>query len=339
MKVLIADDTKSDRLLLGAYVKKIGYTPIYAENGQEAIDLFKEVKPDLLILDVEMPILSGYGAAKAIRALSDAEKDWVPIIFLSAHMDDDSIMNGIASGGDDYLTKPVSLIILKAKIDAMCRIMIMHNKLIDIGQQLKSANQSLLSNNIILSDLSLTDALTGVANRRAFEECLERESRNVLRRRSTLALCMVDIDNFKQYNDNNGHLAGDVCLRLVARTIRDQLKRPSDTLARYGGEEFAVILPDTTLEGAKFLSEILRNAVEQLTVEDRGKKIPGLITISIGLACSKAGELFQSHALVQAADVALYQSKREGKNRVVVSEFPLDSAPHADDNHKTVNVE
>ncbi len=336
MHILIADDTQTDRLLLGEYVKKFGYIPIYAINGQDAVAQFKRFRPDLLIFDVEMPTLNGYEAAKEIRATCNAEEDWVPIIFLSSHIDDESIVRGIDSGGDDYLTKPVSLVVLKAKIDAMRRIAMMHNKLIDMGNQLRIANQNLLATNMLLSDLSLTDPLTGAANRRAFEECIERESRSVLRRGTTLALLMIDIDNFKQYNDNNGHLMGDTCLRTVAKAIAHQLKRPTDVLARYGGEEFAVILPDTTLEGAKHLAEILRQAIENLRVEDRGKDVQGLVTVSIGISCSETNVPFTTNSLVNSADTALYQAKHEGKNRVVLSVFSL-SMP-ADAQFKAINL-
>lgn len=324
MHILIADDTQTDRLILGEYVKKFGYTPIYAINGQDAVVQFKRFRPDLLILDVEMPILNGYDAAKEIRVTCHAEADWVPIIFLSSHIDDESIVRGIDSGGDDYLTKPVSLIVLKAKIDAMRRIAMMHNKLIDVGNQLRIANQNLLATNMMLSDLSLTDPLTGAANRRAFEECIEREARSVLRRGTNLALLMIDIDNFKKYNDNNGHLLGDTCLRTVAKAMAHQLKRPTDVLARYGGEEFAVILPDTTLDGAKHLAEILRKTIEDLRVEDRGKDIQGLVTVSIGISCSEANVPFTTNSLVNTADTALYQAKHQGKNRVIVSFKALD---------------
>ncbi len=333
MHILIADDTQTDRLLLGEYVKKFGYTPIYAVNGREAVEQFNRFKPDLLILDVEMPILNGYEAAKEIRISCHSEQDWVPIIFLSSHIDDESIVRGIDSGGDDYLTKPVSLIVLKAKIDAMRRIAMMHNKLIDVGNQLRLANQNLLATNMMLSDLSLTDPLTGAANRRAFEEYIERESRSVLRRGSTLAILMIDIDNFKRYNDTNGHLLGDTCLRLVAKAINQKLKRSSDMLARYGGEEFAVILPDTSLEGAKHLAETLRETIENLRVEDRGKDVQGLVTISIGVACSEPNKPFVTNSLVNSADTALYQAKAEGKNRVILSTSVLESPDNAHHSH------
>ncbi len=338
MHILIADDTQIDRLILGEYVKKFGCTPIYAINGQDAVEQFKNFKPDLLILDVEMPLMNGYDAAKEIRLMIRSEEDWVPIIFLSSHVDDESIVKGIDSGGDDYLTKPVSPMVLKAKMDAMRRISMMHHKLIDVGTQLRTANQSLLATNMILSDLSLTDPLTGAANRRAFEECIEREARALLRRGATLALLMIDIDNFKKYNDNNGHLMGDMCLRLVSKTIKQELKRSSDMLARYGGEEFAVILPDTTLEGAKYVAEILRKAVESLRIEDRGRDIQGLVTISIGASCSEPGVAFMTNSLVNSADTALYQAKHQGKNRVVLSTLPLES-PIDQFAHKGLNAQ
>lgn len=322
MRILIAEDNQTDRQLLGSYVQNIGHTPELVSNGQEAVKRFQENRPDLILLDVEMPVMSGYEAAKAIRELGNGEEDWVPIIFLSSHMDEDSLVQEIESGGDDYLTKPVSRVVLKAKINAMKRITLMKENLIEVSTQLRSANEKLLTSNLMLADLSLKDPLTGLGNRRAFEETIERELKGMMRRGSILSLIMIDIDNFKPYNDTNGHQLGDVCLQMVGQVIKSQLKRATDFVARFGGEEFAIIMPDTTLEGAVVVAEAIRNEITLLKVSHRGKQMQGVITLSIGVAATELDMPVTSQSIVADADIALYAAKRQGKNRVIVfSEF------------------
>lgn len=179
-------------------------------------------------------------------------------------------------------------------------------------EQLEEANRKLAA-------LSYVDAITGVANRRSFDEELTTEARRLPRTRSHLSLLLADIDGFKAYNDALGHQAGDECLRQVAVVIADGVRRAADTVARYGGEEFAVLLPDTDAAGAAVLAERIRSGVE-------GRSIPhpampqGCVTISIGVATATGKELADPAALVKAADAALYEAKRSGRNRVRVAE-------------------
>jgi diguanylate cyclase (GGDEF)-like protein len=179
-------------------------------------------------------------------------------------------------------------------------------------EQLEDANRKLAA-------LSYVDAVTGVANRRSFDEELLTESRRLPRTRSHLSLLMADVDGFKAYNDALGHQAGDECLGQVARVIADGVRRAGDTVARYGGEEFAVLLPDTDAPGAAILAERIRAAVEERNIPHPG--VPqGRVTISIGVATTSGKDLPEPTVLVKSADRALYEAKRAGRNRVRVAE-------------------
>lgn len=179
-------------------------------------------------------------------------------------------------------------------------------------EQLEEANRKLAA-------LSYVDAITGVANRRSFDDELATESRRLPRTRSHLSLLLADIDGFKAYNDALGHQAGDDCLRVVATVIADGVRRAGDTVARYGGEEFAVLLPDTDAPGAAIVAERIRAAIEESNIPHPG--VPAArVTISIGVATAGGKELPDPTALVKAADRALYEAKRSGRNRVRVAE-------------------
>ncbi|MDX8382758.1 MAG: response regulator, partial [Ghiorsea sp.] len=196
MKVLIVDDSRMYLAMLDSYVKDMGYATILATCGAEAIALYNQQQPDLILLDVTMPDMDGYEVARQIRA--SKRQAWVPIIFLSGMIEDKDILRGIESGGDDYVTKPASQIVIQAKVHAMQRIAEMSRVLIKTSEKLQLANQQ-------LHDLSRKDALTGIANRRYFDETLKKEWHRAIRSNKPLILMMVDIDHFKLYNDHYGH--------------------------------------------------------------------------------------------------------------------------------------
>jgi len=166
--------------------------------------------------------------------------------------------------------------------------------------------------------ISSLDGLTGIPNRRYFNEMYEREWRRALRSRLTMGFIMLDIDFFKKYNDNLGHQAGDECLRLVAESLHLSVKRPGDFICRYGGEEFAVILPATSLEGAALIAENIRTAIESLSIPRAYTKVSNVVTASFGVSATVPGSRTGAGELIKAADQALYKAKDEGRNRVVV---------------------
>lgn len=311
MKILIVEDSRSDLAVLKQYVEHFGATAICADNGQSAMSLFEQMAPDLILLDIVLPDMDGLAVAKHIRG-REQSGEWTPIIFLSSLGNDEDIEKGIAAGGDDYLIKPVSEIVLGAKIRSMQRLALMRASLLSLTRKLDAANQELIR-------ISSSDGLTGVANRRYFDEALSVEWRRARRHSNPVALLMCDIDFFKLYNDTYGHLAGDECLRKVANAINRHSERPSDTVARYGGEEFAVILAETTIGGALMVAEKIRNAIRQLNLPHDSSPF-GYVTLSIGIASAAPGFDNPPDDLIHAADKALYRAKQEGRDRVCRSD-------------------
>lgn len=317
MKILIVDDTRLNLAIITQYVEHLGCTPIQANNGSEAIEQFRKTRPDLVLLDVVMPDIDGFEVAARMRQ-EETAGEWTPIIFLSAMTSDADLEKGITAGGDDYIYKPVSQVVLGAKIRAMQRIIQMRTSLVLMTQQLNAANQE-------LKRLSTCDGLTGIFNRRFFDETLDREWRRTARANSTLSLILCDVDHFKLYNDNYGHQAGDECLRSVAKAISTTAQRASDTAARYGGEEFVIILPDTPVGGALVAAEKIRHAIHQLNLPHKASSHQR-VTLSLGIASTLPAESTGTHTtLIEQADRALYRAKHAGRDRVCRFDHTLDS--------------
>lgn len=311
MKALIIEDTLTSATLVCHQLGKMGLETVHARDGESGIELFKAERPDLILLDIIMPGLDGFEVAQRIRQL-ERDGEWTPIIFLTARTGDEDLERGIEVGGDDYLIKPVSEIVLKAKVRAMQRIAQMRFSLLVLTRKLDEANRE-------LTRLSTADGLTGIANRRRFDETLLKEWRRCARDERPLSLLLIDVDFFKPFNDNYGHQVGDECLKAVARTLAQTLHRPSDLAARYGGEEFGVILPDTDEAGALAVAESLRMAVQSLDITHRFSAVAPVVTISIGIACvtPPRGNEPGFIRLLKQADEALYQAKTSGRNQVV----------------------
>ena len=307
MKTLVIEDSRSTLKLLCTHIEKMRFTPIPAETGAVGIDLFLKERPDLVLLDIILPDLDGFEVARQIRQM-ESPGDWTPIIFLSSLNKDKDIEEGIAAGGDDYLLKPISEVVLAAKMRAMQRIIQMRQSLLVLTRKLDSANQE-------LKRLTSLDGLTGIPNRRHFDEVLDREWRRAMRQGDELAILMCDIDFFKLYNDTFGHQAGYECLCKVAQALTSTMDRGGDLLARYGGEEFVAVLPGTSLSGASHVAAQMRKAVNDLALEHPGSPV-GHVTASFGVASAVAMPETNPQDIVGAADRALYKAKNAGRNRV-----------------------
>jgi two-component system, cell cycle response regulator len=302
MKVLVVDDTNTDRLLLKLHLSKLGYSTIEASNGQEAIDQFLEHSQDLdlILMDVQMPYMNGFDAVRSIRKIQEQQhQEWLPVIFLSASAEDDDIEGAILAGGDDYLMKPISQKVLSAKMLAMQRIADMRRRLVD--------------SNLALEHLASTDHLTDVANRRSFELMLDREMSFTRRYGVPMAFAMFDLDKFKVVNDTYGHDAGDAVLVEVSKRIKIAL-RDSDIIGRLGGEEFGIILHNVKEEDVFKVFDRYRSIVADHPVIHEGTVIP--ITASIGVAIY-TGKREEKTALLKRADESLYEAKETGRNKVV----------------------
>jgi len=309
MKILVTDDSQTDRLIIQRYLLSMGHEALLAEDGEQAIRLFQEQNPDLVLLDMRMPGMDGYQVVKKLREI---EQGWLPILFLSSSIDADSFAKGIAAGADDYLHKPIDKVILKAKLQAMERLVAMRKQLLDVTHKLAEEKDK-------IKRIANQDGLTGIANRRFLDHILKQEFRRHRRSQKTLGIIMIDIDFFKSYNDYYGHLSGDDVLRLCAKKMSDLVCRGGDLVARYGGEEFCVILPDTELNGAKCFAETLRTGIEELAIERDDLKNWTHLTISLGVSSIKPDQNDTVEELLKAADQALFQAKQLGRNQVCVA--------------------
>ncbi len=312
MKILVVDDVRLQRELIAQMIESLGHTVLLASDGREAVELTARERPDVILMDIEMPVMNGYQAAREItRAQGD---DWVPIIFVSVSERDQDLERAIESGGSDYLVKPVSRAVLGAKIASMRRIDEMRRRQLELSQQLQVAYRE-------LELTSQRDGLTGVANRGSFDVQMQREAGRAKRSRTPLSVVLVDVDWFKRYNDQFGHPAGDACLRKVAQALQSACRRPADFVARYGGEEFVLVLPETPVEGARQVAETARAAVLACAIAHASSAGAAHVSISAGVACAAPGDDIGPERLIAAADAALYRAKDLGRDRVVVADL------------------
>jgi diguanylate cyclase (GGDEF)-like protein len=312
MKILVVDDVRLQRELISQMIESLGHTVLLASDGREAVEATARERPDVILMDIEMPVMNGYQAAREItRAQGD---DWVPIIFISVSERDQDLERAIESGGSDYLVKPVSRAVLGAKIASMHRIDEMRRRQQELAQQLQVAYRE-------LELTSQRDGLTGVANRGSFDVEMQREAGRAKRSRTPLSIVLVDVDWFKRYNDQFGHPAGDACLRKVAQALQSACRRPADIVARYGGEEFVLLLPETPMEGARQVAETARAAVLACAIAHASSAGVEHVSISAGVASAAPGDDIASERLIAAADAALYRAKDLGRNRVVVADL------------------
>jgi diguanylate cyclase (GGDEF)-like protein len=272
-------------------------------------------------MDIDLPGASGIQACRRIK--SEARFRDVPIVVITASTDMASLRQSFAVGASDYIPKPIHRVELLARGDSACRLKVemdrrkeRERELMEVKMGLQGANQELARANQELERLSRADALTGIANRRLFDEIFEREWDRARRNQSALSLALVDIDEFKLYNDTYGHQRGDACLRAVAQALDSQVRRSSDLVARYGGEEFAAILPGVGEKEALDMAWSLTRLVAEQQIEHESSRVSDRVTVSIGIATTIPSPEQTPKKLIAQADEALYRSKATGKNRV-----------------------
>ncbi len=312
LKVMVVEDSKVTMKALCNYLKRMGVDdPLTAVTGQDAIALFRKHRPDIVLLDAILPDIDGFDIAKKFRRIEKGD-EWTAIIFLTSMDKDEDMARGIEAGGDDYLLKPISEVVLKAKINAMRRLVEMQRALVGVTQELNTANKE-------LQRLSTTDGLTGIANRRFFDQLSLREWQRCERMNKPMSLIMVDVDHFKKYNDTYGHQGGDECLKAIAAQVARAAPRASDLAARYGGEEFVLVLGETTMDGAKWVANNIRQHVADLKMPHNASNI-GHVSVSCGVASLLPLEGMSFEILLKIADEALYKAKEQGRNTVVCAE-------------------
>jgi len=291
-KILVIDDEPANIKVLNEALQG-NYQIFSATSGWESLAVAALVQPDLILLDILMPEMDGYEVCRAMK--EDPLLHHTPIIFITCLSSEEDESIGLSLGAVDYLIKPFRLAIL-------CQRVAIH---LELKRQRDLLNRQ-----------SLVDGLTGIPNRRAFDERLDMEWRRAKRTGEQLSLVMIDIDNFKNYNDTYGHLAGDDCLRRVARILAESLNRPGDFVARYGGEEFACILPGIDDEGLMAVAERLRANVAALQIPHAAATVPiPWVTVSIGATIYDPARETDHDTIIALADQQLYRAKREGRNR------------------------
>lgn len=295
-RVLVIDDVEMNAALIASVVGTLCDVQT-ATSSQQGLELAVQYNPDLILLDVMMPEMDGFELFRRLK--KDQRTAHIPVIFLTGVSDVSAEEIGLNMGAADFIAKPFRTPALLARV----------------RNHLELAHQRHL-----LERLSHSDGLTGIANRRYFNTMLSREFNRMQRQKQPLALLMLDVDDFKAFNDHYGHLHGDECLQQVAQAIAQCLQRPGDMVARYGGEEFVCILPETPLEGALKLAHDIQEAIAALKMHHVQAQAAEFITVSMGAAAALPNTLADGQQLLASADARLYRAKRSGRNRIVSSD-------------------
>jgi diguanylate cyclase (GGDEF)-like protein len=293
--LIVEDDTAIQALLIA--VLSVNYQLTVVGSAKEAMAQASTGNHDLVLLDVGLPDADGFTLCRQIKA--DPRTRDVPVIFLTSRNSAQDEVKGLEAGGIDYIAKPINPAILRARV----------NNHVELKQSRDA-----------LSQMARLDGLTGLSNRRTFDDMLDREWRRLARVGQPLSLIMFDVDHFKLYNDTYGHGAGDACLKRVAECAVGALQRPADMVARYGGEEFVAILPDTSAPGAEAVAEAIRENVAALEIPHQRSTTAAYVTVSLGHASLVPRINRPTADLLVAADKALYAAKAGGRNRVVRSD-------------------
>jgi diguanylate cyclase (GGDEF)-like protein len=322
--ILVVDDDRTMRLLLRQALEKEGYRVVELTNGKQCLDAYADEKPDLILLDAVMPVMDGFtccqelfkiaknNLALALAAFENESSfdnnvisklwDRTPILMITGLDDPASVDRAFLAGASDYITKPIHWTVLRHRV----------RRLLQQGQlykQLEAANEA-------LQQLANIDALTGLANRRRFDQYLNFQWFSLAQQEAPVSLILCDIDCFKLYNDKYGHPAGDLCLQKVAAVLKEKVQNIHDLVARYGGEEFAVIMPHTRTDGAMQVAAAIQAGVRELEIAHAASFVSQYVTMSLGIASTIPSLESSPTALVVAADEALYQAKALGRNQI-----------------------
>jgi diguanylate cyclase (GGDEF)-like protein len=304
--ILIVDDNPTNLLVLSQALKEAGYKNRVAIDGESALEQVEDEAPDLILLDVQMPGIDGFETCRRLKKNPNTLD--IPVIFITANASTESVVEGLSLGAVDYITKPFRKEEVLARVKVHMQLRFLTRMVQEQAIDLQKANQE-------LKRLANLDGLTQVANRRCFDDTLEREWRKLAQKQLPLSLILCDIDYFKSYNDYYGHQAGDTCLKSVAQMLEESVSNSSDLVARYGGEEFVILLPKSTLKQAAHIAHIIHHNVRRLGIPHAQSKVSPQVSVSSGISSYVPDPNTESTSLIAAADKALYIAKRQGRNQ------------------------
>ncbi len=306
-KVLLVEDDPLQANETRFILEKGGYEVFHAPDGVTAIKFVKTERPDIILLDVILPGLDGYEVCRWLK-LEESTRG-IPVIMLTVKKELADKISGLHIGADDYLPKPYNELELNARIYASLRTK-------SLQDELRMKNKQLEELLYKVEYMAITDALTGLYNRRRFHDVLGKEFERSKRYATTVSVIMLDIDHFKKINDTFGHQAGDAVLKVIAELLLKSI-REVDTAARYGGEEFVVVLPSTEKKDACVVAERMRQKVEAYRFADLNGSS---VTVSIGVSGMPDEDILTEEKLIRCADYALYRAKEAGRNRIEIAD-------------------
>ncbi|PWT47323.1 diguanylate cyclase response regulator [Vibrio parahaemolyticus] len=304
MRILLVDDVQLDRMQLAIRLKQLGHIVKAVGSGIEALNTYESFDPELVLLDISMPEMNGFEVSLHVR---ETFPDWIPIIFLSSHEEPEMIAKAIDAGGDDYLIKPVDKLVLNSKLIAMQRIAHMRRELKQATAQLGQVNQ-------LLTQQANEDGLTKLFNRRYIDQKLGSMVAWHGRHHMPMAMILLDVDFFKPFNDNYGHIEGDRCLQAIANQLKATFCRSGEYVGRYGGEEFVVLLSSTDAQTAEREAERIQEAMYFLDYQHEFSSVANRVTVSQGVFVFQPTGKENQADLYATADRALYTSKSLGRN-------------------------
>jgi diguanylate cyclase (GGDEF)-like protein len=295
-RILVVDDAMENIQILH-HALRDEHEVLFALDGEKALQIALEQQPDLILLDAVMPGMDGYAVCAALR--SSPRLQDIPVIFVTALSQPEDETRALEAGAVDFISKPFNVAVVRARVRSQ----------LTIKRQADA-----------MRELSMTDGLTGVANRRSFNDTVDAEWRRCARAALPLSVIMIDIDHFKLYNDHYGHQAGDTCLQQVSAAMKRCATRPQDLLARYGGEEFILLLPQEGLDGTEVVAKRILDEVRKLAIPHAASTTTTHVSVSLGLASIlPPADVSDPSALIRAADTNLYRAKQTGRDRYCIS--------------------